>query len=119
MSYIHHGNRAIFFGRGVHELAVRRDGYAFRFAADFDGLCDFSGRDVNKTDTGNIFVRDEQGVAILTHIKILRVGTAVNDTYQFVLGDIKTPMPSALLSAGGKVLSSTPGGAMGEPLKAT
>ena len=29
------------------------------------------------------------------------------------------PMPSAFLSAGGSVLSSTPGGAMGEPLSAT
>ena len=32
---------------------------------------------------------------------------------------LTTPMPSAFLSAGGSVLSSTPGGALGEPLNAT
>jgi hypothetical protein len=31
----------------------------------------------------------------------------------------KTPMPSAFLSAGGSVDSSTPGGAIGDPLSAT
>ena len=32
---------------------------------------------------------------------------------------LTTPMPSAFLSAGGSLLSSTPGGALGEPLSAT
>ena len=32
---------------------------------------------------------------------------------------LTTPMPSAFLSAGGSVLSSTPGGAIGDPLSAT
>ena len=32
---------------------------------------------------------------------------------------LTTPMPSAFLSAGGSVFSSTPGGAIGEPLSAT
>ena len=32
---------------------------------------------------------------------------------------LTTPMPSAFLSAGGRVVSSTPGGAMGDPLSAT
>src|SRR5688572_69667 len=32
---------------------------------------------------------------------------------------LTTPMPSPFLSAGGRVLSSTPGGAMGDPLSAT
>jgi hypothetical protein len=44
---------------------------------------------------------------------------AASTRTSFRSATLTTPMPSAFLSAGGSVSSSTPGGAIGDPLSAT
>ena len=113
------GDLAVFFRRHVHNLTIGPQIDAFRLAADFERRQHRAVRHCDNARLADIFVGDEQVRAIGADGELLRIEPARMTRSSFRSFTLTIPMPSAFLSAGGSVLSSTPGGAMGEPLSAT
>ena len=110
----------VFFRRDVHPLPVRARRDAFRFAAHLHVADDLVARDVDDA-------RDARRPRSTRTPSIRRRSTksardrcrwsAPSSTFRAAIST--TPMPSAVLSGGGSLLSSVPGGAIGDPLSAT
>src|SRR5438045_327969 len=88
---IDHRDGSCVFGSDVNKLSVWAQLDALGLFADWNGLGDFAGADVNEAGFGVVFVGDNDGAAVVGEIEILRVGTALDGAHKLVLPNIEDP----------------------------